>query len=443
MKLLYTFLGVAVLVLAGTSFYYTNIKKADTKFIVATSTPQTELIYIYKEYGDVAFKNKSASTFTQVTDAKMTIGNFATVKTEDGRGYVIFPDNSSITLSSSTEIEISYEPTKISILQLLGSTYHRVTALATGNKYEVRTPNTLAAVRGTKLAVTYNPKTKKTFVAVTEHRVEVTPTKENGAADNAPVMLQEGSVADVQTSTTTPKNSTSTSSGSSKMVVKNNDEVKEMKPFLEENKVIDKEFDKPTNTDKRVFLEKIINTLQKEDNTAPETDDKAQIPKKPETRIDILNRVMKQTTSKETSQDTPPSTKEPAPVVTKTPAPVTEPTKSETPPAITSTRTLKDLPTNVEEFTPEQEAFIDTFYTAYEKYFFVDDVVTYCKKVSALSAKEMVTSLLAVSNSAGYVLPKQTELTSFATDLITACKDGNMTDKAQAFKTRFDIAYPY
>jgi sugar/nucleoside kinase (ribokinase family) len=77
-------------------------------------------------------------------------------------------------------------------------------------------------------------------------------------------MLQEGSVADVQTSTTTPKNSTSTSSGSSKMVVKNNDEVKEMKPFLEENKVIDKEFDKPTNTDKRVFLEKIINTLKKE-----------------------------------------------------------------------------------------------------------------------------------------------------------------------------------
>lgn len=443
MKLLYTFLGIAVLALAGISFYYTNIRKEDTSFKVATSTPQTELIYIYKEYGDVAFKNKSASTFTQVTDSKMTIANFATVKTGDGRGYVILPDNSSITLSSSTEIEISYEPKKVSILQLLGSTYHRVTALATGNKYEVRTPNTLAAIRGTKLAVTYNPKTKKTFVAVTEHRVEVTPTKENGGADNAPVMLQEGSTADVQTSTSTPKNSTSTSSGGSKMVVKSNDEVKEMKLFLEENKVIDKEFDKPTNTDKRIFLEKIINTLQKEDSSTPSSENTLPTPKKPESRVDVLNRVMKQTTNKETSQDTPPITRQPVPVVTKTPDPVTESPKSETPPAITTTKTLKELPTNVEEFTPEQEAFIDTFYATYEKYFFVEDVASYCKKVSTLSPKEMTTSLLTISNNAGYILPKQTELTSFATDLISACKDGSIADKAQTLKTRFDITYPY
>ncbi len=443
MKLFYIFLGLAIFSLAGVSFYYTNIKKEETEFKVATSTPQKELIYIYREYGDVSFKNKTASSFTAVTDSKVTIGNYATVKTGDGRGYVIFPDNSSITLSSSTEIEISYEPTKVSIMQLIGSTYHRVTSLATGNKYEVRTPNTLAAVRGTKLAVTYIPKTKKTFVAVTEHSVEVTPTKDDGTPSKAPVMVQEGSLADIQSSTST-KVATTTEQNDRKMVIRGNAEVKEIKVFIDENKIIDKEYDKTPLEGRKEFLEKVINSLQQENKANDrETDESAgTAPTKTESRTEILNRAVKQVTSTIKPTPTVPNQETGIPPKTSTETPA--PTKTEpVAPVVTETRTLKTLPINAEEFTPEQEAFIDAFYTVYERYFLVDDAATYCRKVSTLSSKDIIMSLLAVTNKAGYTLPKQTELSAFANDLVTSCTDGSMKDKVAGFKTRFDIAYPY
>lgn len=434
MKLFYILLAVVIFSLAGFSFYYTNIKKEDTSFKATTSTPQAEVIYIYREYGDVSFKNKAASTFTPVGDGRMTIPNYSTVKTGDGSGYVIFPDNSSIALSSSTEIEISYEPTKISIMQLLGATYHRITSLATGNKYEVRTPNTLAAVRGTKLAVTYNEKLKKTYIAVTEHQVEVTPTKEDGVATKAPVMVQEGSLADIQSSTSTIKNGTSTSQVSEKMVVRTNDEVKEIKLFIEENKVIDKEYDKTPTEGRQEFLEKIINSLKQEESRPKTTGEK------PETRTETLNRIIKQATLKTTETYTSQTKEQPTPQ--KTIEDQKDIRTTETTPTPT-TKTLKTLPTDTEEFTSEQEAFIDSFYSVYEKYFFVDESTSYCKRLGTTTSKDMIASLRATSDKAGYVLNKEAELSSFATNLVAACADGTMADKASLFKTRFDTAYPY
>lgn len=441
MKLFYIFLGIAVFSLAGASFYYTNLKKEETHFNVATSTPQAESIYIYREYGDISFKNKAASTFTSVTDTKMTIANFATVKTGNGRGYVIFPDNSSIALSTSTEIQISYEPTKISIMQLLGSTYHRVTSLATGNKYEVRTPNTLAAIRGTKLAVIYNPNLKKTYIAVTEHQVEVTPTKEDGTLSNAPVMVQERSLADIQSSTSTPKIGTSTLMSSVKMVMRSNDDVKEIKIFIDENKIIDKAYDKTPLEMRKEFLEKLINSLQKESLQTPPSGENSSL--KIESRIDILNRVIKQITS---------TIKTPTSVTPQASVPVTTagtntltPVKVQpvTPITIGETKKLVELPTNVEEFTPEQEDFINSFYITYERYFLVDDPQAYCKRLGTITPKDMVASLLAISNKAGFIMPKQAELSSFATDLVSACADGSIQNKATTFKTRFDVTYSY
>lgn len=447
MKLFYILLGISLLTLAGGSFYYTNIQKKDAPLAVTPGTPQQEeLIYIYREYGDISFKNKSATTFTSVNDTKMTIANDATVKTGNGRGYVIFPDNSSISLSTSTEIVISYEPTKVSIMQLIGSTYHRVTSLATGNKYEIRTPNTLAAIRGTKLAVTYYPKTKKTYVAVTENKVEVTPTKEDGTITKAPVMVQEGSLADIQ-STSTPKSSTSASSTvTEKMVMRTNDEVKEMRVFIEENKIIDTEFDKALPEKRRELLEKIINILQKEEGTTETipTNTSGIGENKPVTRTEILKRTVKEVTTiqpKETSstpkieQTTPPkATAEEVPTKT-----VTQPVVQVIPEA----RTLRSLPSGDEEFTTEEEAFVDAFYSMYEKYFFVDEPSAYCKRLGAVTAKDMQIALSTISNKAGFILPKQAELAAFANELVSACADGSINNKASTFKTRFDVTYPY
>ncbi len=447
MKLFYIFLGVALIALAGTSFYYTNVKKEETRFVVATSTKEVATIYIYREYGDVTFKNKSANTFTPVTDTKVTIANYATVKTGDGRGYVIFPDNSSITLSTSTEIEISYEPTKVSIMQLIGSTYHRVTTLATGNKYEVRTPNTLAAVRGTKLAVTYNPKLKKTFVAVTENRVEVTSTKEDGTPNNAPVLVQEGSLADIQSSTSTPKGDTP--QFATKMIIRTNEDIKEIKMLLEENKIIDKEYDKAPVEMRKEFLERIINLLQKEkliiDKNVVEESAPSEVKK--ETRSEVINRIIKDTkitpqgdTSAKTPAPTTPTRNPVTKVNTDTPTTAKTNTSSPIP---TQERRLKELPTNIEEFSPEQESFIDSFYITYERYFLVDGAESYCKRIGSITAKEMMVTLLAITNKEGYILPNQAELASFANDLVTSCQDGSMQNKSSSFKTKFDSAYPY
>lgn len=429
MKVFYTLLGLAIFSLAGFSFYYTNIKKEDSSFKAVTNSSQTELIYIYREYGDVSFKNKTASTFTPVGEEKLTIANHATVKTGNGRGYVFFPDNSSITLSSSTEIEIHYEPTKISILQLIGTTYHRITSLANGNKYEIRTPNTLAAIRGTKLAVSYNEKLKKTYVAVTEHQVEVTPTKEDGTVTEAPVMVLEGSVADIQSSTSTNKTGTTTPPTNQKMIIRLADEVKEIKPFIEENKRIDKEYNNTPNEHKQEFLEKIINLQEQKEVDSPLSE------KNPEKQTETLNNIFKEPTT-ETTQ-TVPEVKEQSKKATIKNNSLTEATASPT------TKTLKDLPLDVEEFTQEQENFIDSFYAVYETYFFVDEPTSYCKRLGTTSAKDMIASLLAVSTRAGYTLNKQTELSMLATDLVAACADGTMGDKVTKFKTRFDTTYPY
>ena len=443
MKLLYIFLGLIFIGLAGGGFYYTRMKPSptETKAAVKESAQVADSIYVYREYGDIAFKNKNASTYTPVTDTKMLIANYSSVKTRDGRGYVIFPDNSSIALSSSTEIEINYEPTKVSIMQLLGTTYHRVTSLAKGNKYEIRTPNTLAAIRGTKLAVTYNQKLKKTYVAVTEHMVEVTPTKEDGTVTTAPVIVQEGKLADIQSSTSTTKNSTSTSPASEKVVLRSNNDIQGVKIFVEENKIIDKQYDAIAPENRKELLEKIIKSLQVDDRVRHTS-----TTEKLETRTETLDRVLKQTmhTTPQTStlEIEGKGVREPISVEPKT---TVEARKQIEPASIVNKEvvTLKPLPIDGEELTSEQEAFINSFYAVYEKYFFIDDPASYCKRLGTISAKEMVASLLAVSNRAGFVLPKELDLSLFAQDLLASCVDGTIQDKAQVFKTRFDVTYPY
>jgi len=451
MKLFLLFLGLTFIGLAFGSFYYTNIRSADNQAVVSTSTTPVNSIYVYREYGDVFYKNKTQSSYTKISNQKVLIANYASVKTGDGRGYVIFPDNSTITLSSSTEIEINYEPTKISIMQLLGSTYHRVTALATGNKYEIRTPNTLAAIRGTKLAVIYNPIIKRTLVAVTEHSVEVTSTKDDGTMSRAPIMVQERSAAEIQSATSTSKTTTTPTTGGS-VTVRPIVEVKEIKNFIDENRLIDKSYDATPQDERRVFIERIIDALQKDtesQGTLPSTT----LEIKAETRVETVTRVIQEVTrsealtSKKTTISIPDtdivvssSQKEPVPslpTVTKVTSSVS--TNTEDPKLIT----LKSFMLTEQRPTATEQAFVDSFYTQYEKLFLVNDPVTYCRNLGSITAQDMVSRLLLITNTAGYILPNQTELITFATELINACNDGSMGAQASKFKIRFDVAYSF
>lgn len=411
MKLLYVFLGLTILSLAGLSFYYTNIKKEDTEYKATTNAYQQESLYIYREYGEVSFKNISSRTYTEVTDERTLIPNQVSIKTGNGRGYVLFPDNSSITLSSSTEIEINYEPKKISIMQLFGFTYHRVTPL-TKNKYEVRTPNTRALVYGTKFAVVYHPKIKKTYIAVTEHQVEVTPTTETGVINNAPVMVQEGSLADIQSSTSTLKNSTSTPRIDEIMIIRLNNEVEEIKMFIQEN--------------------------EKQRNEATSI-----LENKRKSRAGVLNRVTEQTTI-EVSSTTTIQTADNQVSLKKIVQVDNKPQEANSGASVQQEpKILKVFPVNTEELTLPQENFIDIFYTAYEKYFFVDEASAYCIRLGTAQVSDMMVPLIAISNQAGFIIPNQADLALFASDLVLACQDGSMPKKALTFTTRFDTTYPY
>lgn len=411
-------------------------KNSDGKTVVSNE----QSITVYREYGEMSWKDIGVSSYVKITENKVTIPNHASVKTGNGRGYVMFPDNSSIALSSSTEIEISYDPKKTSIMQLIGTTYHRVKSLASGNQYEVRTPNTLAAIRGTKLAVTYNPAVKKTWVAVTEHTVSVTPLKDDGNMKESPVMVGEGNMALVNNQATSTKApSVAEVNGGGSITIQKNNDVAEMKALLDENRVIDRQYDKESDAGKKDFMEKMITVLQKEDQSS-DTKTRTEVILKALNTVE-LESVPEQKTNTAPKAGTlkPTDTTAPKPTVKTDTEIIKAPIVKE---PVDTTR-LKVFPTNNENPSQEELNFSDNFYSEYERLFSADDPSSYCKSISGMTAADMVTKLKAISNTAGYIIPNTTELTSFASDLITACKDGSISSRAAAFKTRFDTAYSY
>ncbi len=447
MKQFYFLLFISLIGLASWSFYYSNIQKKSTYSVATTSSLPNEGFYLYREYGEVLFKKLPSDTYTLLTNPKVILTNHVSVKTGDGRGYIIFPDNSSIAISSSTEVEITYTPTKITVQQYSGSTYHRVIQLATKNKYEVRTPNSLSTVMGTKFGIIYNKNAKKTFVIVTEHNVEVTKTKEDSVIMGAPVIAQEGSFVELQSATTTILTGTSSNE---KVTVRNINEDKEVAFFVEENKTIDKEYDAITSTLQRIFLEKMISALQKDaeqknkDADIAYSEELNPLPKI-ENRTITLKRVLKEISQGSSS-----------PIIIKKKPETYQETSSST--NVSTTKkypqevepqpqsgggTLRNISTLAEELTPEDELFIDSFYNVYEKYYLVEDPTLYCKNIGTISGEGIMSNLLLVTNKANVILPNQPELTLFAQDLVAACKNGTMTAKVADFKAKFDVLYPY
>jgi hypothetical protein len=481
MKLLYGFIGLLVVLglsYGGYYYYTTTVQETDlgNPFPATPVTPpkQEKEIYLYKESGTVLFKNEGTDTFTEATTTKTVINRHVTVKTSDGFAYVMLPDESLITLATSTEILLSFDENKTLVMQLAGVTYHRVAKLPSTNRYDVRTPNTLASVHGTMFGVTYESEKKKTRVIVTEHDVEVTETKENGLMNKAPVIVSEGSLATIDTgiATSTKGNIPPAST----VTLQKHSEVKEIQDILDENKLVSIEYTKRNYLDKQKFIESLIDTYQKDRasyaqdviNQATST----RSGEKPETHKDIIVRLMRKMVVAQELQSKPvatstPTTQAPAEqkkqeqpaTTTTTPSlPVKEmkeSVSSTTPKIISNGSTTPSLPSVTtddsgkkfsptdENLTPSDQIFIDSFYATYERLFSVDNGTSYCQSLGKTTGQDMVLELKSITKKAGYLLPKEQELTTFANDLVNACADGTISTKIPEFKTRFDTTYPF
>ncbi len=129
---------------------------------------------VYQEFGTVTVFDGERVTELNDTLREVQVSSGAKIVTgTKSYAYVIFPDNSMMSLDANTEVIIDVTEGNTSIAQMLGNTYHRVKKLQTDESYEVKTPGTLAAVRGTKFAVEIDSNTKKSSVKVTENVVQV------------------------------------------------------------------------------------------------------------------------------------------------------------------------------------------------------------------------------------------------------------------------------
>ncbi len=129
--------------------------------------------FLYKKYFEVTPKNKDYSALLVVLKPNLSVdrdGKEITdlgeqfnleqgdkVKTnENGQGYIIFPDNSSVSIDINSEVQIDEVKETdnsfvVHLSQLAGRTWSRVENLFhKGSDYQVQTPNTIAAVRGTQ-----------------------------------------------------------------------------------------------------------------------------------------------------------------------------------------------------------------------------------------------------------------------------------------------------
>lgn len=107
---------------------------------------------LYRESGEVFYK-RDEEEYKEMSSDEITLENGTYIKTSDGLAHIVFPDDSLMSIGKDTEIQITFEGGKTTINQIVGNTWHRIKEISSGEEYEVQTPTTLAAVRGTKFAI--------------------------------------------------------------------------------------------------------------------------------------------------------------------------------------------------------------------------------------------------------------------------------------------------
>ncbi len=259
-------LGIAILgaLVAGALFFVFTTQDNNSVKEGALGTTPTTTFSLFRERGEVYYALPGASEL-MLSDATPSIDivSGTKVRTVEGSAYVLFPDNSMMSIDANTTVVVEYTKNKVSIIQTLGNTYHRVKTLESGQEYEVRTPGTLAAVRGTSFAVLFDKNTKNSKVKVTKGTVDVKKLDSTKPLEEAPIVLEEVSVVygsqvnvpDVATQITKPL-----------VVIKMVDRDIKDGDWMEKNQLIDRATGNANV--RRAFIEKLIKE-QKNDAVPP------------------------------------------------------------------------------------------------------------------------------------------------------------------------------
>jgi hypothetical protein len=130
-------------------------------FFVNRQTPNAEAtskIILFKEDGVVNIKNPSIgiNEFQSVTAEETEIFNNTVIQTQEAYAHVVLPDSSLMSLDKNTTVEIKLANDQRSVIsQIAGNTWHRVKEIInpSDDRYQVITPNAVAAVRGTEFGI--------------------------------------------------------------------------------------------------------------------------------------------------------------------------------------------------------------------------------------------------------------------------------------------------
>lgn len=232
-KIIIGFVILGVIICAG--YIFTTLKNKNSSEI-----------YVFIESGNILIKKNANSSYSPASEKKTLVTTGSYIKTELGLAHVLFPNNSVLSVGENSEVEINYTKQKTSIAQLMGDTYSRVEKLTSGDSYEVSTNGTLAAVRGTKFAVRYDPKIKKAKVAVTENTVNVSRTESTNVT---PTEVSVGMLASVDETINLVNVKQLVTLSPSKNDVS-------MQPWIGRNALLDEYI----KTDAKNFFEKLIKT---------------------------------------------------------------------------------------------------------------------------------------------------------------------------------------
>ena len=142
-KLLLIVAGALVLfLLIGTTAVMGNL-------VFTEKSKNTEFTLV-KETGTIYYKSQDDTDYKELDKTEITLTSGSFVKTDkDSYAKIFLEDNSLISLDQSTEIQLDLKESSTNINQLVGRTWNRVRTVSKGGEYEVKTPNAIAAVRGT------------------------------------------------------------------------------------------------------------------------------------------------------------------------------------------------------------------------------------------------------------------------------------------------------
>lgn len=419
MKKIVPFVILLVVLVSALVWYYQSKSPSQKVAIKSITSTQEESILLYPLSGVVLFKTTTDGTFQTATASPTIIPNQSIVHTDIGKASVLLPDNSSISLDNNTEIVVNYSKTKTSIYQNFGATYHRIEKLLSGSSYQVQTAGTLASVRGTKFAVKYDIKSKKTKIAVTENKVEVaTLPKTTDTTPKAPevVMLEVGKTVTVETDVKISKETPSA------LQVVDTVKDNEMSGYVEEQKKVDIQLEtiKKSSTNEEDFRKEMKRELFNDVETSlPQTTQ--------ENTVETID------TTKNANEESIIKKKE-----TKPQEDVVKPKEDVTKPKEESTKPKIEEPAAVVKMDEEQ--FFTTFEDLFMKYFYIEDTDNVICSVN-VKPEERVRIVTSFAESKGYPFTSPT-LLSFAQAINDYCITKDTAKKAK-LQARFDDEYPF